>query len=84
MSKIIKLENIVKVDGSNFDRQTGKPITEKVTEEYVCEGCRHLVGATDKFCWQCGEPLEESSKVEHYHKGEKLSGTKFKERKALL
>lgn len=75
MAKIIKLENI---------QPPKKGEAEQPTEEYVCGGCRELVGKDDKVCWQCGEKLEPSEMVEHYHKGEKLSNSKFKERKAQL
>lgn len=74
MAKIIKLENL----RSTYDRDTGSLIIQEIIE-FVCEACRHLVNQDDKFCWQCGEPLEKSSKVEHYYKGEKLTNTKFRE-----
>lgn len=66
MAKIIKLENI------NLT-----PTGEQVTEEYVCENCRHLIASTDTICWQCREKLEQSKQVEHYHKGEKLTNEGF-------
>jgi len=72
MANIIKLENI------NEERQTHK---EKYVKEYVCSNCRHLVEPTDTTCWQCGEKLKQSSGVEHYHRGEKLSDIQFKELK---
>jgi len=76
--KKIKLENIV---DEGFDRQTGKPVS-KVTAEYICENCRHLVEASDKFCWQCGEKLEVSDIVEHHSQGKQLTEEEFqKERK---
>ena len=67
--KIVKLENIQLKDDK-----------EEITEEYVCEGCRHLIQPADKSCWQCGQPLEPSSEVEHYHQGEKLTKEQFGER----
>jgi len=79
MAKIIKLENITDM---SFSPVTGKQV-EKVTEEYVCENCRHLVGRDDRFCWQCGERLEPSARVEHYHAGERLTDKKFEEEKKL-
>ena len=75
--KKIKLENIV---NKGFDRVTGKPMLE-ITTEYVCEGCRHIVNIDDKFCWQCGEMLEQSDLVEHYRKGDKLTEKEFQRRK---
>ncbi len=71
--KKIKLENIV---DEGFDPETGKAVS-KVTVEYVCEGCRHLVKENDKFCWQCGKKLKQSELVEHYDKGEKLTDEEF-------
>lgn len=67
MAEIIKLENINKVDGR-----------EQFVEEYVCGNCRHLVEPNAKTCWQCGEKLEPSGEIEHYHKGVKLSVARFK------
>jgi len=75
MASIIKLENI---KDTSFSPVTGK-YTNEVTEEYVCEACRHLVGREDNFCWQCGGKLEPSARVEHYHAGERLTSEKFKE-----
>lgn len=80
MPKIIKLENIV---STGYDRPSGEAKT-KETVEYVCEVCRHLVEATDKFCWHCGSSLEASRVVEHWHKGEKLTEKEFSNRKAHL
>ena len=74
MAKIIKLENIVPV---RYNRQTGEPSSE-VTEEYVCEACRHLVKTIDKFCWQCGGELEQSTLIEHYSKGKKLTEEEYR------
>jgi len=75
MANIIKLENI------NEDKQTHK---EKYVEEYVCSNCRHLVEPNDKTCWQCGEKLEPSEKVERYRRGEKPTDEEFdKATKAL-
>ena len=79
MAKIIKLENI---KDASFSPVTGK-YTNEVAEDYVCEACRHLVGRDDNFCWQCGERLEPSALVEHYHAGERLTGEKFEEEKKL-
>jgi len=73
MVKKIKLENIV---GTGYNRMTGKP-AEHTTEEFVCEACRHLVNEGDKFCWNCGSPLEASSVVEHWYRGKKLTNTEF-------
>ena len=75
MAKTIKLENI---KDASFSPVTGK-YTSEVTEEYVCEACRHLVGRDDGFCWQCSEKLEPSALVEHYHRGERLTSEKFEE-----
>lgn len=77
MALKIKLENISR---RTFDKVTGKPL-EQVTQEYVCENCRHLVEPSDAFCWQCGNALEPSGLVEHYSDGEKLTDAQFKERK---
>ena len=79
MANIIKLENI---KDAGFSPVTGKYANE-VTEEYVCENCRHLVGRDDGFCWQCGGKLEPSALVEHYHRGERLTSEKFEEKKKL-
>jgi len=65
--RIIKLENI---------RLNGELVTE-----YVCEGCRELVGKDDKVCWQCGENLGQSELVEHYHRGERLTDEEYQRRK---
>ena len=73
MPNKIKLENIVP---AGFDRQTGKP-TLRITNEYVCEACRHLVELADKFCWQCGEELKQSELVEHYQQGRKLTDKEY-------
>lgn len=77
MPKKIKLENIV---GTGYNRMTGKP-AEHTTEEFVCENCRNLVKQEDVFCWNCGSPLEASSVVEHWHRGEKLTKKEFSKRK---
>lgn len=77
MAKKIKLENIV-ADG--YDRNTGK-LTEKVTDEYVCEACRHLVNTSDAFCWQCGSELSLSNLVEHHSNGKKLTDKQFQDRR---
>jgi predicted amidophosphoribosyltransferase len=69
MAKIIKLENIQKGEATD--------LKEKVTEEYVCSACRHLVKSTDTVCWQCGANLEQSSTVEHYHRGKELTDDRF-------
>lgn len=79
MSKIIKLENLIP---ANYDQASGKESSRETTE-YVCGACRHLVRVTDKFCWQCGIGLEQSSVVEHYHKGKKLTKAEFQERRKL-
>jgi len=71
--KIIKLENII---DEGFDRQTGKTVS-KATTEYVCENCRHLIEVSDKFCWQCGERLEQSNFVEYYSKGGKITKEEY-------
>ena len=75
MANIIKLENI---KDASFSPVTGKQMG-KVTGEYVCESCRHLVDRDDGFCWQCGGKLEPSTMVEHYHRGERLTSEKFEE-----
>ena len=71
----IKLENIVE---AGFDTETGDRFLN-ITEEYVCDGCRHLVEKDDKYCFHCGVLLSDSGKVEHYYKGNPLSDTEFKE-----
>lgn len=70
----IKLENIAEV---GFDTETGDAFVN-FTEEYVCGGCRHLVGKDDKYCPFCGGPLENSGKVEHYYGRRQLTDTEFK------
>lgn len=70
MAEIIKLQNIQKKHREDKE--------EQLVEEYVCSNCRHLVEATDTACWQCGEKLEPSGEIEHYHKGVKLSVAQFK------
>jgi predicted amidophosphoribosyltransferase len=70
---IIKLANV----NTEFDRNTGVEKNIIVADEYVCENCRHLVGKSDKFCWQCGEELSESNIVEHYRKGKKISNSEY-------
>jgi len=77
MANIIKLENI---KDAGFSPATGKQAKE-ITEEYVCEACRHLVDREAQFCWQCGEKLQLSALVEHYHQGERLTSEKFEEEK---
>ena len=74
MAKIVKLENINAIKGT---RQ------EQYVEEYVCSNCRHLINPDDKTCWQCGERLEQSSLIEHYHRGERLAEGEFQKRKKL-
>lgn len=73
MAERIKLENIVP---AGFDTETGDEFIN-ITEEYVCGSCRHIVGLADKFCWRCGELLEDTGKVEHWRKGEQLDGEEF-------
>ncbi|MBA7617111.1 hypothetical protein ES703_24422 [subsurface metagenome] len=73
MAKVIKLENIQPKDG-----------VEQLVDEYACENCRHLINPNDKTCWQCGEKLEQSELVEHYHKGEKLNEGQFKSLKQKI
>ena len=77
--KIIKLENIRM---SGFDRQTGEPMSD-TTVEFICENCRHIVNEADKFCWQCGSPLETSTDVEHWNVGKKLDTNQFNQAKTL-
>ena len=72
---IIRLENLRSI----HNRDTGNLILEKVTE-FVCGACRHLVNQTDKFCWQCGEMLEQTNKVEHYYRGEQFADKNFQEK----
>lgn len=72
----IKLENIVH---AGFDTETGDEFMN-ITEEYACSSCRNLVAKTDKFCRWCGELLKDTGKMEHYHKGEKLTDKEFKKR----
>lgn len=62
MSQKIKLENS---HGVEYDRETGEPYLS-VTEEYVCDKCRHIVKQPDKFCWRCGEQLEDTGMIEHH------------------
>ena len=69
MAKIIKLENIYP--------------TGELVDEYVCGGCRHLVGRDDKVCWQCEERLTQSTLIEHYHRGVKLSNDEFNKAKRM-
>ena len=78
MAKRVKLESI---DTAGYNPSSGEVILREVTEEYVCENCRHLVGRGDRFCWQCGEQLQPSALVEHYHRGERLTSEKFEEEK---
>lgn len=76
MADRIKLENIKDL---SYDRASGKS-KAKVTIEFACSNCRHLVEAENNFCWQCGERLEPSGEVEHYHKGEKLTDEEYQKR----
>lgn len=71
----IKLEN---VHGLKFNPQTGQPELP-FTEEYVCENCRHIVGREDKFCWACGESLQDSSLIEHHAFGGQVEHKDFVE-----
>lgn len=73
MPNKIKLENILL---AGFDSDTGDAFIN-ITEEYVCENCRHLVDKNDKFCWQCGEELKQSKLIEHYYEGKKLTERNF-------
>lgn len=79
MVKKIKLENIVQ---AGFDRENGDEFLN-ITEEYVCNNCRHIVEREDNYCWKCGKTLDEES-VEHYQAGEKLSDDDFRTRMAEL
>lgn len=80
MGKKIKLENLME---RGYDRLSGE-LKIEVTNEYVCSGCRHSVNVEDNFCWHCGEGLMPSSKLEHYHKGERLTDKEFKKRVGKL
>ena len=76
MADRIKMENIVP---AGFDTETGDEFVN-LTDEYVCSNCRHLVGKNDKYCSQCGELLKDTGAVEHWEKGEELTGKKFEAR----
>ncbi len=73
MADKIKLENIVQ---AGFDPKNGDEFVN-LTEEYACGNCRNLVEQADKYCRWCGEPLEDSGKVEHWRKGEELDDEEF-------
>lgn len=54
---------------------------EQTIIESVCSSCRHLVGEEDKFCWQCGVPLENTFITEHYNtEGEQTTQVDFRSR----
>jgi len=91
----VKLENIRQTQKAHpqhkteprdiFCRTCGQELVEEiVTEEYVCSGCRHLVGIDDDFCWFCGSKLEQTGRVEHYHRGKQLTDGEFVTKKAKV
>jgi len=96
MSKRIKLENIVTssqthlhdgVDYSNnnFCPECGvKIIKQSIKEEYVCQGCRHLVKQTDTHCHNCGEILESSFIIEHHIVSSQIDNVVFNAIKKVL
>ncbi len=95
MLKKIKLENIVVrqklhqhpiyPDYARYCPECGESVEEEVIiDEFICENCRHLVGENEKFCWSCGNPLETSLVVEHWHKGKKLPDEEFEKRKETI
>jgi hypothetical protein len=73
MADKIKLENIVP---AGFDTENGDEFLN-ITVEFTCGNCRHLVGEADKFCGMCGEKLEDTGKIEHWHKGTQLTEQEF-------
>lgn len=79
MRQRIKLENS---HGVVHDRQTGEPVID-ITVEYVCEHCRELVNETDKYCWKCGEELQDTGLVEHHVGGGQINHSHFQQMKAL-
>ncbi len=78
MARKIKLENIKRVTREHkhngmeyrdreFCPECGENLTSyAVTEEYVCEVCRHLTEQNSKFCSRCGEELFDGNRVEHH------------------
>uniref|UniRef100_A0A6M3L6G2 DZANK-type domain-containing protein n=1 Tax=viral metagenome TaxID=1070528 RepID=A0A6M3L6G2_9ZZZZ len=78
MAKKIKLENINEIrqehkhDGIDYNKSKfcpkcgAKTTSLIVVEEYVCQGCRHLVQPLEEFCGFCGESLVDSNLIEHH------------------
>ena len=79
MSDRIKLENI---HTGLFDRQTGDEKTV-ITTEYKCSNCHHLVRQQDQYCWRCGESIQDSALVEHWHKSKVLNEAQFQQAKTM-
>lgn len=95
MAKIIKLEYIATRQKAHkhpvprdafYCSECGEGLLgERAIEEYICGGCRHLVGKDDKFCLNCGEPLQKPFVAEcHDTNGAELSEAQFKKKKAQL
>lgn len=96
MVERIKLENVIgipqehKHDGIDYGKNSFCPkcgqklIALSISEEYVCEKCRHLVQKDDMFCSFCGEVLSDSKKVEHYAGDSQIDEESFKKIKAKI
>ncbi|MDD5510921.1 MAG: zinc ribbon domain-containing protein [Dehalococcoidales bacterium] len=50
----------------------------QIINEYVCSGCRFVVGESDKFCWHCGEELKGLSEVHYWCNNNELDHEAFK------